>query len=77
MLALKDKWIWDFWLAQDGPTWHIFFLQADKALGDPELRHWNVTYGHATSRDLVHWTHLGTCFTPAATPTWEIGRAHV
>lgn len=70
-LALKDKWIWDFWLARDGADWHIYFLQADKSLGDPELRHRNVTQGHATSRDLVNWTHLGTCFSPAAGPAWD------
>ena len=54
-LALADKWIWDFWLAKDGPDWHIYFLQADKSLGDPDLRHRNVTQGHAVSRDLVDW----------------------
>ena len=71
MLAIKDKWIWDFWLSEGGAKWHIFFLQADKSLGDPELRHWNATYGHATSSDLVNWTHLGTCFRPAPAPAWD------
>lgn len=71
VLALKDKWIWDFWLARDGADWHIYFLQADKALGDPELRHFNVTQGHAVSRDLVNWTYLGTCFGPADGPAWD------
>lgn len=64
-LALADKWIWDFWLVRDGDIWHIFFLQADKSLGDPELRHRNVSIGHATSRDLRNWSHLGTCFEPS------------
>lgn len=71
MLALEDKWIWDFWLAQDGETWHAYFLQADRNLKDPELRHWNVSYGHATSRDLRTWRHLGTCFRPALSPAWD------
>ena len=70
-LALKDKWIWDSWYVRDGDIWHAFFLQADKSIGDPELRHWNVSYGHATSRDLVNWDHLGTCFQPAAGPAWD------
>ena len=70
-LSLKDKWIWDFWLARDGQDWHVYFLQADKAIGDPELRHFNVTQGHAVSRDLVNWTHLGTCFRPAEGPAWD------
>ena len=72
MLALQDQWIWDFWLFNQGtldePFWHVWFLQADKSLGDENLRHWNVSHGHATSRDLKQWTHLGTSFAPAPRP---------
>ena len=71
VIALDDKWIWDSWYAHDGQLWHAFFLQADKTLGDPELRHWNVTQGHAVSRDLRHWEHLGTCFRPSGGPAWD------
>lgn len=71
MLALDGKWIWDFWLAQNHGVWHAYFLQADKSLVNPELRHWNVSYGHATSNDLRNWTHLGTCFTPSRSPAWD------
>ncbi|WP_163264197.1 levansucrase [Chelativorans alearense] len=71
VLALDDKWIWDSWYVRDGDLWHAFFLQADKALVDPDLRHWNVSQGHATSRDLVNWMHLGTCFLPAPGPAWD------
>lgn len=71
VLALKDKWIWDFWFARDGEDWHIYFLQADKSLGDPERRHRHVTQGHAVSRDLRNWTHLGTCFAPSKGPAWD------
>jgi beta-fructofuranosidase len=71
VLALKDKWIWDFWLARDGDDWHIYFLQADNTLPDPEMRHRNVTQGHAVSRDLKTWTHLGTSLTPAPAPAWD------
>ena len=70
-LALDDKWVWDSWYVRDGDLWHGFFLQADKAIGDPELRHWNVSYGHATSRDLRNWEHLGTCFGPSEGPAWD------
>ena len=74
MLALQDQWIWDFWLFNQGtpdePFWHAWFLQADKSLGDENLRHWNVSHGHATSRDLKQWTHLGTSFAPAPGPAW-------
>jgi len=71
--ALDDKWLWDSWYVQDGETWHGYFLQADKSIGDPEERHWNVSYHHATSRDLTNWTSLGTCFAPAGGPAWDDG----
>jgi beta-fructofuranosidase len=70
-IALRDKWIWDSWYVRDGDLWHCFFLQADKALGDPDRRHFNVSQGHATSRDLKTWEHRGTCFAPAPSPAWD------
>ncbi len=70
-IALPTKWIWDSWYVRDGDLWHGFFLQADKSLGDAHLRHVNVTQGHATSRDLKTWEHLGTCFRPAEGPAWD------
>ena len=71
VISIENKWIWDSWYARDGNTWHGFFLQADTALGDPDLRHLNVTQGHATSTDLVTWTHLGTMFKPSKGPAWD------
>ena len=71
VLALDDQWIWDSWYLRDGATWHGYFLKASKSLGDPELRHWNVSVGHATSRDLRSWTHHGTCFAPSDGPSWD------
>jgi beta-fructofuranosidase len=71
VLALKDKWIWDFWLARKGEAWHCYFLQAEKSLVDAELRHRNVTQGHAVSTDLINWEYLGTCFAPSPEPAWD------
>jgi beta-fructofuranosidase len=71
VLALKDKWIWDFWITPHGDDWHLYHLQADNTLADPEMRHRNVTQGHAVSKDLVTWTHLGTCFAPATSKAWD------
>ena len=71
MLALADKWLWDSWFAHDGERHHAFYLQADKTIGDPDLRHWHVSYGHATSADLTDWEHLGTCFAPSEGPAWD------
>lgn len=70
-IALDDKWIWDSWYVNDDGLWHGFFLQADKSLGDPDLRHLNVTQGHAVSSDLVNWRHLGTCLKPSAGPAFD------
>jgi beta-fructofuranosidase len=70
-IALPHQWIWDSWYVRDGDLWHAFFLKADKALGDPELRHFNVTQGHVTSRDLKAWEHKGTSFAPAEVPAWD------
>lgn len=72
MIELPGKWIWDSWFARgDDGLWRAYFLQADAALGDPDLRHWNVSIGHATSRDLTNWTHLGAAFAPAKAPAWD------
>ena len=65
VLALKDHFIWDSWYAHDGQKWHGYFLKAPRSIGDPEQRHFNVSYGHATSTDLINWDHLGTCFAPS------------
>jgi beta-fructofuranosidase len=71
VLALKDKWIWDFWTYRDGDDYHIYFLQADNTLAHPDMRHRNVTQGHAVSKDLINWTHLGTTFAPSAQTAWD------
>lgn len=71
VLALKDQWIWDSWYAHDGQKYHCYFLKAEKSLVDPDLRHMNVTQGHAVSTDLTNWEHLGTCFTPSEGPAWD------
>ena len=70
-LYLPDKWVWDFWFAQDGANTHVFYLQALRALDDPDLRHWNVTIGHAVSEDLVNWEILPDAFAPSASPAWD------
>ena len=71
VLALKDHFVWDSWYVKDGDVWHGYFLKAPHSIGDPELRHFNVSYGHATSTDLVNWDHLGTTFEPSAGPAWD------
>ena len=74
--TLEHHWVWDFWLADDGDTFHMFYLHAPKSLGDQQLRHRNARIGHATSSDLTNWTDLGVVLTPGGpgkfdeTTTW-------
>jgi beta-fructofuranosidase len=68
---LTDKWVWDFWFAQDGSDYHMYYLQADRNIGDPDKRHFNTSLGHAISQDLVSWKNLGTCFEKSKTPAWD------
>lgn len=65
MFGLADHWVWDFWLADDGTAWHLFFLKAPRSLGDPDLRHRHASVGHAVSRDQVSWTPLPDALDPA------------
>lgn len=58
MFVLPDSWVWDFWLADDGDRYHLFFLYASKALKDPDARHYRASIGHAVSDDLVNWTRV-------------------
>ncbi|MBU1175447.1 MAG: glycoside hydrolase family 68 protein [Alphaproteobacteria bacterium] len=71
VLKLDNQWIWDSWYARKGDLWHAFFLKADKSLGDPDLRHFNVSQGHATSTDLTNWSYLGTTISPSDGPAFD------
>ncbi len=66
MFDLIDDWVWDSWLADDGELFHLFFLCAPRALGDPLLRHVNARVGHAVSRDLRSWEQVADAVAPSA-----------
>lgn len=70
-LYIPDKWIWDFWLAQNGPDYHLFYLQAPRSLLREELRHQNATIGHAVSQDLRYWEILPDALHPGPAPAWD------
>jgi beta-fructofuranosidase len=70
-LRLPDKWIWDFWLVRDGDEYHIFYLQAPRALGEPLLRHRNASIGHAVSSDLRSWRVLPDALQPGPEGSWD------
>jgi beta-fructofuranosidase len=71
MHRLSDRWIWDFWLARDGNDHHVFYLQAPRSLGNPELRHRAATIGHALSSDLRSWRTLPDALEAGAPGTFD------
>lgn len=71
MLSLADQWIWDSWIVNDAGTYHLFFLQAPRSLGEGHLRHTAAQLGHATSRDLRTWTYHGIALGPAERGAWD------
>ncbi len=70
MLTLANKWIWDFWLADTGTAYHLFFLQAPR-VGDPDLRHRSPSVGHAVSTDLTHWQVVADALVPSTEPAFD------
>lgn len=74
--AVPDHWVWDFWIARERETYHLYYLHASRSLGDESLRHRNARIGHATSTDLRAWTDLGVVLKPGtadshdASATW-------
>lgn len=62
MLKLDDEWLWDFWVADDGDRFHLFYLHASTSLGDADRRHRGARIGHAVSADLRDWDVVGDVF---------------
>ncbi len=47
---------------QDGPDYHLFYLQAPWEYAGREIRHWYVSIGHAVSQNLRDWEILPDAF---------------
>jgi beta-fructofuranosidase len=67
-LKLPGQWVWDSWFVFDGENHHAFYLQASRALGDPDRRHRNTSVGHAISKDLKNWTVVADALAPSEAP---------
>lgn len=68
---LTDSWVWDFWFADDGERYHLFFLYASRALADPERRHLRASIGHAVSDDLVSWHRIADALVRDDAPAFD------
>lgn len=71
MFDLAGSWVWDFWFADDGERYHLFFLYASRALHDPEARHYRASIGHAISTDLVEWEQVADALVRSDAPAFD------
>ncbi|MGC5172582.1 family 43 glycosylhydrolase [Microbacterium sp. DT81.1] len=71
MFDLPGSWVWDFWFADDGDRYHLFFLYASRALQDPDARHYRASIGHAVSTDLVEWTQVADALVRSDAPAFD------
>jgi beta-fructofuranosidase len=71
MLRLPGAWIWDFWLADDGDRYHVFFLFASRALQDERRRHRRASIGHAVSDDLRSWVQVRDVLAASDPPAFD------
>ncbi len=71
MFDLPGSWVWDYWFADDGDQYHLFFLYASRALHDPDARHYRASVGHAVSTDLVTWTQVEDALVRSDSPAFD------
>lgn len=68
---LPGSWVWDFWFADDGELYHLYFLYASRALHDPDARHYRASIGHAVSTDLAEWTQVADALVRSDAPAFD------
>ncbi len=73
----EQHYLWDFWLVSphewEDPRayYHLYFLQAPRALSEPILRHGVATVGHAVSHDCRQWEYCGTALEAGKPDSWD------
>lgn len=71
MFDLPGSWVWDYWFADDGERYHLFYLYASRALQDPDARHYRASIGHAVSTDLETWTQVPDALVRSDAPAFD------
>jgi sucrose-6-phosphate hydrolase SacC (GH32 family) len=71
MFRLPGAWMWDFWLAEDGDRYHLFFLFASRALQEEHRRHRRAAIGHAVSDDLRTWVQVDDVLVASDPPAFD------
>ena len=73
----EQHYLWDFWLVSPREwedkhaPYHLYYLQAPRALDDANKRHAVATVGHAVSYDLQHWEPRGTALAAGQAGSWD------
>ncbi len=73
----EQYYLWDFWLVSphewgdSRAPYHLYYLQAPRALSSPNLRHGTATVGHAVSYDLRQWVNGGTALEAGRPGSWD------
>jgi beta-fructofuranosidase len=70
-LGYPDRYVWDHWMFDDGELFHIFHLQAPRKTSNANERHFLASVGHATSRDLINWSEVGTALEKSPAGAWD------
>ena len=72
----EQHYLWDFWLVsphewEGDSLYHLFYLQAQRTLSDPNMRHGVATVGYAVSHDLRQWKYCGTVLEAGLPGSWD------
>ena len=67
----RYNYLWDFWLIKAMNFYHLYYLQAPRNLGHPDMRHDNAKVGYAVSPNLLAWSEKGIVLTSGKKGDWD------